>query len=125
MFKTIALYIKLYYNRAEIVRLDNGMSINRSAKENFSNSRIVLADFLKFENFIRPQIAEVMPANKLFAPQLIILFQVKEDVIDGLCSVEKRALLDSGEHAGAKEVYIYEGSNDLTISQALNYIQHT
>lgn len=123
MFKSIPIYIKVYFNKVEIVRLDTRENVKANARENFSNSRMIVSDFINFEACLRENISKVVP-KQIFSPTLKILIQVKEELEGGLSSVEKRTLLDSCEHSGAKEVYIHEGINDLTIGEALNIMDH-
>jgi len=63
----------------------------------------VIADFQASEHMIREMIKSI-PAlkNKWFAPSLRMVICIPS----GITEVEKRAVKDSAEHAGAKEVYL-------------------
>lgn len=63
----------------------------------------VIADFEASEHMIREMIKSI-PAlkNKWFAPSLRMVICIPS----GITEVEKRAVKDSAEHAGAKEVYL-------------------
>jgi len=120
MFKAIPIYIKLYMNKVEIIRLDDRNSLTRKATERFSNQRLLVADYSKFEHFMRSTLNELVPKTFIFQPSLKLLFQVMEDLEGGLSSVEKRVLMDSGEHAGGKVVKVYEGRYELSVDQAID-----
>ena len=65
----------------------------------------VIADFNAAELMIRGMIKLISPKNRLFAPSLKIVVCIPS----GSTEVEIRAVRDSSEHAGAREVYmIYE-----------------
>jgi len=65
----------------------------------------VIADFDAAEHMIRGMIRMINPGRRLFAPSLKMVICIPS----GITEVEKRAVRDSAEHAGGKEVYlIYE-----------------
>lgn len=65
----------------------------------------VIADFFAAEHMIRGMIKMINPGKKLFNPSLKMVICIPS----GITEVEKRAVRDSAEHAGAKEVFlIYE-----------------
>ena len=65
----------------------------------------VIADFDAAEHMIRGMIKMINPGRRLFAPSLKMVICIPS----GITEVEKRAVRDSAEHAGGKEVYlIYE-----------------
>lgn len=65
----------------------------------------VIADFQAAEEMIKGMIRMIYPKRGLFAPSLKMMICIPS----GITEVEKRAVRDSAEHSGAKEVYmIYE-----------------
>lgn len=62
----------------------------------------VIADFHAAEHMIRGMIKMINPGRRLFQPSLKMVICIPS----GITEVEKRAVRDSAEHAGAKEVFL-------------------
>ncbi|MDQ3047715.1 MAG: rod shape-determining protein [Bacteroidota bacterium] len=62
----------------------------------------VIADFHAAEHMIRGMIKMINPGRRLFTPSLKMVICIPS----GITEVEKRAVRDSAEHAGGKEVYL-------------------
>ena len=63
----------------------------------------VIADFTAAENMIREMIKMIKPSN-IFSPSLKMVISIPSSITE----VEKRAVRESAEHAGAKEVYLVQ-----------------
>tara|TARA_R110002050_G_scaffold244268_1_gene380881 strand:+ start:37783 stop:38805 length:1023 start_codon:yes stop_codon:yes gene_type:complete len=62
----------------------------------------VIADFHAAEHMIRGMIKMIPKKNRFFTPSLKMVICIPS----GITEVEKRAVRDSAEHAGAKDVYL-------------------
>lgn len=62
----------------------------------------VIADFQAAEAMIRGMIKMINPKKRLFSPSMRMVICIPS----GITEVEKRAVVDSAEHAKAKEVYL-------------------
>src|SRR3954468_17108682 len=64
----------------------------------------VIADFQAAEEMIKGMIKMINPGNRFFKPSLRMVICIPS----GITEVEKRAVRDSAEHAGAKEVWMIQ-----------------
>ena len=82
------------------------MQMHEKTHENIKTIRTlrdgVIADFQAAESMIRGMISMIFPKNKLFKPSLVMVICIPS----GITEVEKRAVKDSAEQAGAREAYL-------------------
>lgn len=112
------VYVKgkgIVLNEPSVVAVDKGthkvLAVGREAKEMLGRTPTgidavrplkdgVIADFEKTEELLRKFILKVQSNRFLVRPRIII------SVPSGITEVEKRAVRDSAEHAGAREVFL-------------------
>lgn len=82
------------------------MQMHEKTHENIKTTRPlkdgVIADFHAAEQMIRAMIKLIDQKNRFFSPSHRMVISIPS----GITEVEKRAVRDSAEHAGAKEVYM-------------------
>lgn len=110
-------YIKLYVNRIEIEDLVNKKSISENSQTEFNNQRLLVADFMKAETFIK----NVFKNNKLTTKNSVGIIQQIEMSEGGLSDIEKRILQELFTGVGINEIYIDESLANLTEKQLIEY----
>ncbi|SEC26042.1 hypothetical protein SAMN04489761_2512 [Tenacibaculum sp. MAR_2009_124] len=120
MIKEKYLYIKLYVNKIEIHDL-NSKRIQLMEGE-FSDSRIVFADFMKAEELMKEGISKLYSTKNWFTC-FNVLIQQMERIEGGVSEVEKRAIIDSARHgAEAKRMEFIESTVDLSYSEVMHVL---
>jgi hypothetical protein len=119
MFKRIPVYIKISTNQIEVTNLDSGKTLVEKSVEPFSSQRMVLAKFNEAELLVRKLIKELTSNRSWFPPQLKVAIQQIEKLEGGLAEIEKRAMRDLAEQAGASIVVIIDHDRKLSDQEAL------
>src|SRR5690349_22058283 len=120
MFKTQKVYIQIRRNQITVINLTTGEETSRLAIRPFSTQRVVLASFDPANETVLAAIHDL--GLKTTFSSLKVVIQQLEGAEGGLSDIEKRALRDLAEMAGARKVYIVEGEQKLSIAEALSII---
>lgn len=112
-------YVQLRTNELKVKNIQTGKSVTRTALKPFSNSRLIIADFLEAENLLKSMIQEIEPES-LFPVQISMLVHVIEQIPDGVSEVEKRVLRDFAEMSGARKIRISEYPSEFSDKQVID-----
>lgn len=120
MFKSSKVYIQIKRNQVTAVNLETGEEVTRIAMKPFSTERVVLASFNPANDTVLAAMSDLRIKKTFMA--LKVAIQQLEGAEGGLSDIEKRALRDLAEMAGANKVYIVESERKLSTDQALALI---
>jgi actin-like ATPase involved in cell morphogenesis len=121
MFRSYKIYIQIGRNRVTVVNLNTGAEATHTATKPFSTPRSVLSSFSPANETLMAAMHDLGIKSSFIRLKAVI--QQLEDTDGGLTDIEKRALRDLAENAGAGKVYIAEGAQLLTAKEALAYIE--
>ncbi|MEJ8819909.1 hypothetical protein [Lacibacter sp. H407] len=119
MFKVKSIYIKIKRNHVEVTDLNTGETVSKQAIQPFSSTRNIISSFNPANETIQSALKELGLTGRFFLSKMNILIQQLEGLEGGLSDIEKRALRDLAEMAGANKVCILEQSEPLSIDIAL------
>lgn len=102
------IYVQVRVNRFAVRDCGNPGGPPLQGEANFSHPRMLLGDFDAALVCLKPLI-EALRGSVFFAPFTGILIHPLEKLEDGLAPVEKRALMELAEQAGAAEVVFWTG----------------
>ncbi|HWJ30124.1 MAG TPA: hypothetical protein VNS32_26545 [Flavisolibacter sp.] len=120
MFSSDKVYIQIFRNKITVVDLKTGNQVIRNAAEAFSSVRQVLNNFNTADQTIRSALKD-LGMKKRFSGLKIVIQQM-EGAEGGLSDIEKRAMRDLAETAGANKVYLVEHERPITTSEAIEII---
>lgn len=123
MFKTKKIYIKIRRDQIEGTDLESGETISKRAPKPFSSTRNIVSNFNNANEAIESVMLDLGIRRSFFQPRLKILMQQLEGLEGGLSDIEKRALRDLAEIAGANKVEILEQSEPISRELALAKIK--
>lgn len=121
MFKTYQIYIKIRRDQIEATDLISGKTISKRALKPFSSTRNIVSNFNNANETIKSVLLELGLRRSFF--RVKILMHQLEGLEGGLSEIEKRALRDLAEMAGANKVQILEQSETISIELALEYLK--
>ena len=108
---TSILYIQVWEHRIRITRFPDGDILERTPPAGtnpFSHPRTLLNHFSQAEAFIRACITDAI-GNHLAKASPIVVIHPMEKLDGGLTQIERRAFLELGYGAGAREVHVHTG----------------
>lgn len=123
MFKLKSIYIKIKRNHVEVTDLNTGETVTQQAIQSFSSIRNVVSSFNPANETIQSALEKLGLKGRSFLSKMNILIQQLEGLEGGLSDIEKRALRDLAEMAGANKVYILEQSELVSTQIALELLK--
>ena len=120
MFKSYKVYLQISRDQVTAIDLNTGLKVTRKAEQSFSSTRQILSNFNNAEITVRNTLKDLGVKRSFFALKVVI--QQTEGTKGGLSDIEKRALRDIAEMAGANKVYIAQQERTLTLDEALQII---
>jgi actin-like ATPase involved in cell morphogenesis len=123
MFKSKSIYIKIKRNHVEVTDLKTGKTVSQQATRPFSSTRNIVSNFNNANEAIESALKELGLRKSFFLLSFKILIHQLEGLEGGLSDIEKRALRDLAEMAGANKVYILEQTQPLSVELASAYLK--
>ncbi len=108
LFKDNFLYVKLWKNEAQITDVLNGKSTREKSNIEFSNDRLLIADFYKAISFLKSLINKVKK-DSLVKRYNSILVHPMELIEGGISEVELRIFVETFESVGGRVVKVWDG----------------
>ena len=122
LFQKDIVHIQFYTNKISVRVLNKSLEITATSTTNFSNNRLVLADYVIAENFLIYLLKKLSEQKKI-SKRLHFCIQIMEKMDGGISSMEKRAFLDLGEHCGGSKVVVYDKANFISDSEIINMLK--
>lgn len=119
IFSSDIFYLRVFRDKIEVRNVKAGKEELHTVTNNFSNDRMLVADFETFESEIRNALKKFQK-GRFLTPSMKLIFQPMEENVSNYSQVEIRSFRDSCEHTGAKEVFLYFGKDKLTDEKIIN-----
>lgn len=123
LFKTIRLYVRLRRDFVEIINLETGQTVTHRAIPAFSSTRHVIGNFRNAQQAMETALTGLGLPRSFGRPRMKMLIHQLENAEGGLDDIERRALRDIGEMAGAVWVFLAEDPRPLSTTEALSYFE--
>jgi len=120
-FKDNLLYVKLWKNRIEVIDVVKNRRVKEESNVPFSNSRLIIAEFLTAENFLKKVFSKLKNDYKIKRYDTILVHPMELNE-GGISEVEKRVLMESFERVGARRILFWEGK-ELSNRQVLKKLK--
>lgn len=108
IFKDNLLYIKLWRNQIEVIDVEKNISVREKSNTPFSNSRLIISEFLIAESFFKKVFLRLKKNYKIKRYDTILVHPMELNE-GGISEVEKRIFMESFERVGARRILIWEG----------------
>tara|TARA_B110000211_G_C14028753_1_gene531093 strand:- start:491 stop:931 length:441 start_codon:yes stop_codon:yes gene_type:complete len=120
LFPPLTLYVRLCRNKLEVRCIETKANIIKSSSIDFSNDRLLIADFLIAEEFLMELIDDVLDQKGNFLQKKIqIVLQPIDRNIATFCSVERKTCRDFAEFSGASKLWLCLDQSLLTDDQVV------
>jgi hypothetical protein len=121
IFKTNKIYLQVFRDKIIAVNLVTGERVVENAVESFSSIRQTIGHFNNANATLKSALQNLGIKKSFFGTKAVI--QQMEGTEGGLSDLEKRALRDIAESAGADKVYIVETEMEMSEQEALLLIE--
>lgn len=121
IFPKTFLFMILSPNLVQIKNLETGESISKKAIIPFSNDRLIIADFVIAEEFLRSVLDEFLNQNnKTFRRSLKVVLQIRDKEKPIVTNVENRIYQDLVKYVGASHYWLIEHQNEISDEEIIN-----
>lgn len=116
------LYVKLWKNEAQITDVLNGKSTREKSNIEFSNDRLLIADFYEAISFLKSLINK-MKKDCWVKRYNSILVHPMELIEGGISEVELRIFVETFESVGGRVVKVWDGE-ELNSKQVIEKLKN-
>ncbi|WP_243470960.1 hypothetical protein [Winogradskyella sp. MH6] len=108
LFKDKYLYVKLWRNEAQVIDVVNGVSLREKSNIEFSNDRLLIANFYEAITFLKNLIHKIKKDYRVKRYNSILVHPM-EFIEGGISEVELQIFLEVFESVGGKVVKVWDG----------------